>query len=167
MVSFTPVPLDLNTEISPAIKREEGNLEQAIDHILDLIIFTPKGTFGADPDFGFEYWNHEFSNINIREFNNSYLGMMGTGSNPVNEINRKQCEASIKESILAYEPRLLNPEVRIELDINEKVRNMRSLSKYEMRILITGSIDDGLGVVRGYEKRIAFMVEPTVKKFTI
>lgn len=37
-------------------------------------------------------------------------------------------------------------------------------SKYEMRILITGFLDDGLGIMRPYEKRISFMVEPIAKK---
>ena len=148
---------------SPILEQESGDLERSIDNILDLIVFTPKGSFIADPDFGFEYWNHEFSNINVREFNNNYLGMV-SNVKTLNEISRKQCEISLKESILCYEPRLHQPDVKVELDINNKKSRKSMPSKYEMRIMITGSLDDGLGIMRPYEKRISFMVEPIAKK---
>lgn len=151
---------------SPSLEKESGELDSCINSILDLIVFTPTGSFGADPEFGFEYWNHEFSNINVREFNNNYMGMVADAQSS-NDVSRKKCELSLKKSILAYEPRLINPEVKIELEINDKVRKRKSQSKYEMRIMINGSIDDGLGIVRPFEKRISFMVEPTAKKISI
>lgn len=163
MTSFSHIPLSINFAKSPILEQESGNLERSIDNILDLIVFTPKGAFIADPDFGFEYWNHEFSNINVREFNNNYLGMV-SNVRPVNEISRKQCENSLKESILCFEPRLHQPEVRVEMEINNKRTRKSMPSKYEMKILITGFLDDGLGVTRPYEKRISFMVEPVAKK---
>lgn len=163
MPDFTAIPLNITPGHNPVIERVSETLEQSIDSILELIIFTPKGSSAADPDFGFEYWNHEFSNINIREFNNSYLGMSGS-LQPVEQISRKQCETSIKDSILAYEPRLLRPEVKIVMEMSSTKRKRNSMSKYEMTVLITGSIDDGLGITRQYEKRISFMVEPTAKK---
>lgn len=150
----------------PILERESGELENCINSFLELIVFTPIGTFSADPEFGFEYWNHEFSNINVREFNNSYMGMVADAQ-LLNDVSRKQCELSLKESIIAYEPRLINPEVKIELEINDKIHKRKSQSKYEMKILINGSIDDGLGIVRPFEKRISFMVEPTAKKIRI
>lgn len=150
---------------SSTLKKESGELENCINSILDLIVFTPKGSFSADPEFGFEYWNHEFSNINVREFNNSYMGMVADAQS-LNDVSREQCELSLKESIIAYEPRLINPEVKIELEVNDKIRK-GAQSKYEMRIIINGSIDDGLGIVRPFEKRISFMVEPTAKKISI
>lgn len=163
MTNFPHIPLSLDFSKSPIIEQESGDVEKSIDSILDLIVFTPKGAFLADPDFGFEYWNHEFSNINVREFNNNYLGMV-SNVRTLNEISRKQCEDSLKESILCYEPRLRQPDVRIELDVNTKKSRKSMPSKYEMRILITGSLDDGLGICRPYEKRISFMVEPIAKK---
>lgn len=165
MTSFSHIPLSINFSASPILEQESGDVEKSIDGILDLIVFTPKGAFIADPDFGFEYWNHEFSNINVREFNNNYLGMV-SNVKTFNEISRKQCEKSLKESILSYEPRLQHPEVRVELDINDKKSRKSMPSKYEMKILITGSLDDGLGIMRPYEKRISFMVEPIAKKLS-
>lgn len=166
MAAFVSIPLGIDMSHSPVLERESGELESCISNILDLIVFTPKGSFGADPEFGFEYWNHEFSNIDVREFNNSYIGMLSDVAS-LNDISRKECEMSLKESIEEYEPRLLRPEVRIELEINEKVRMKKSQSKYEMRIMINGSIDDGLGILRPFEKKISFMVEPTAKNISI
>lgn len=163
MTNFSHIPLSINFSSSPILEQESGDIEKSIDSILDLIVFTPKGSFIADPDFGFEYWNHEFSNINIREFNNNYLGMVSNVKS-LNEISRKQCENSLRESIICYEPRLHQPDVRVELYINNKKSRKSMPSKYEMRILITGSLDDGLGIMRPYEKRISFMVEPIAKK---
>lgn len=166
MADFTSIPLSIIMSDSMSLEKESGNLESCIDKILELIVFTPKGSFSADPEFGFEYWNHEFSNINVRDFNNSYLGMISDAQS-LNDVSRKQCEMSLKESIIAYEPRLLDPVVKIELDINDKIRKRKSQSKYEMRIMIYGSIDDGLGIARPFEKRISFMVEPTAKEIYI
>jgi len=163
MTNFSHIPLAIDFSKSPILEQESGDMERSIDSILDLIVFTPKGSFIADPDFGFEYWNHEFSNINVREFNNNYLGMV-SNVKTLNEISRKQCETSLKESILCYEPRLHQPDVKVELDINNKKSRKSLPSKYEMRIMITGSLDDGLGIMRPYEKRISFMVEPIAKK---
>lgn len=167
MYGFTGIPLSISFGDSPMLEQEPGDIEKCIGSILELIVFTPKGSFTADPEFGFEYWNHEFSNINVREFNNSYIGLIANTQQTLNDISRKQCEDSLRESILAYEPRLLKPEVNIELEMNEKFHNKKSMSKYEMRILITGSIDDGLGIVRQYEKRFSFMAEPVAKKLNI
>lgn len=163
MTVFSHIPISIDFSESPVLEQENGDLEKSIDSILDLIVFTPKGSFIADPDFGFEYWNHEFSNINVREFNNNYLGMV-TNVRTLNDISRMQCEDSLKESILNYEPRLQQPVVRVELEINAKKNRKSMPSKYEMRILITGSLDDGLGVTRPYEKKISFMVEPIARK---
>lgn len=163
MSEFTNIPLSIDFEATPCLEKERGDVDRCIDSILELIVFTPKGSFSADPEFGFEYWNHEFSNLNVREFNNNYMGML-LNVKQQGAISRKQCEDSLKASILTYEPRLHQPEVRVELDINNKMGKRNMQSKYEMRILISGAIDDGLGVSRVYEKRIAFMVEPIAQK---
>lgn len=165
MARFSHIPLSLDFSKSPVIEQESGDIEKSIDSLLDLIVFTPKGSFAADPDFGFEYWNHEFTNVNIREFNNDYIGM-DTGEGNLNQISRRLCEDSLRESIINYEPRLRQPEARVELDTNTKRGRKSMPSKYEMRIIITGSLDDGLGITRPYEKKISFMVEPIVKKLT-
>ena len=91
MSDYTAIPLSIKFDRQSILEKESGDIEQCIGSILELIVFTPKGSFSADPEFGFEYWNHEFSNINVREFNNSYMGMMAN-TQSLNEISRKQCE---------------------------------------------------------------------------
>lgn len=162
-MDFISIPLHVSLKGTPVLEREKGTLEESIDNILDLIVFTPKGAFPADPEFGFEYWNHEFSNINIREFNNNYIGLI-PALQKKSEISRKDCEDSIRNSIINYEPRLQQPEVKIALDSNGRNRYSGRKSKYEMHIVITGSIDEGLGVCRQYEKKISFLVEPVVRQ---
>lgn len=81
-----------------------------------------------------------------------------------NETTRTQCENSLKQSILTYEPRLKQPEVKIELNVNTGNRTRKLQSKYEMCIQVLGYIDDGMGMGRQYEKKIVFLVEPTAKK---
>jgi len=165
MTKFTHIPLSINFAASPIIEQEAGDIESSISNILDLIVFTPKGSFAADPEFGFEYWNHEFSNINVREFNNNYLGMV-SDIRSLNDISREQCETGLKESIMTYEPRLQQPDVKVELDVNGKKSRRNLQSRYEMRIHITGLLDDGLGVTHPFEKRISFLVEPVAKKMS-
>jgi len=157
------LPISFSFTPATTVVMQDKNIEESIDDILELIVFTPKGSFSADPDFGFEYWNHEFSNVNVREFNNNYIGLM-SNEKSLNDFSRKQCELSLRESILNYEPRLHNPEVKVELELNTRTRKRNLSSKYEMRVIIDGSIDDGLGVIKPYEKRISFMVEPIAHK---
>jgi len=59
-----------------------------LDNLVELIVFTPRGDFEADPDFGFEYWNHEFSNVHYREFNASQSGIVG--GSLYNEVTKKE-----------------------------------------------------------------------------
>ena len=134
-----------------------------LDHLVELIVFTPRGDFEADPDFGFEYWNHEFSNVHYREFNAS----QGTKTSSLyNEITKKECEDSIKQSLASYEPMLKNVTVNIELDAasQRQRRKRRVVSKYAVNVIVEGGIDDGLGVLRPYRKVVVFLVEPTVKR---
>ncbi|MCC8036759.1 MAG: GPW/gp25 family protein [Bacteroidales bacterium] len=167
MAEYINLPLDIDLDRLPALQRDAASLEQRIDAVLELIVFTPKGSFNADPEFGFEYWNHEYANINVSEFNNSYIGLLSGPVTTNGAISRQQCDESLRHSILAYEPRLERPEVQIELNVSSRRRGGNKQSKYEMRILISGFIDEGLGVTRPYQRRISFLVEPIAHKVTI
>ena len=94
-MSFISTPV---TYIEPSL-RLIRNIEDHItklDNLVELIVFTPRGSFAADPDFGFEYWNHEFSNVHYREFNVNQTGQGGTLQN---DITKKECEDSIRNSL--------------------------------------------------------------------
>ena len=135
-----------------------------LDNLVELIVFTPRGDFEADPDFGFEYWNHEFSNVHYREFNASQSGIVG--GSLYNEVTKKECEDSIRQSLASYEPMLKNVMVSIELDTasQRQKRKRRVASKYAVNVIVEGGIDDGLGTLRPYRKVVVFLVEPTVKR---
>jgi hypothetical protein len=136
-----------------------------LDNLVELIVFTPRGTFEADPDFGFEYWNHEYSNVHYQEFNLSLVNRRRGGLQ--NEITRKECEESVKQSLNTYEPMLKDVIVSIELALtDDKPRHRKKIqSKYEVNVVVEGKLDDGLGTMRPYRKTVVFMVEPTVKRY--
>ena len=160
----TPLTYENNTEIIAKSLEEKVAM---IDNFIELIVFSPKGSFIADDDFGFEYWNHEYSNVHFRSFNH---GQNGTYSNGLyNEVTLKECKESIEKSLSIYEPQLKQVNVSIELGSikigNES--NHKLLSKYEVMIIITGVLDDGLGTIAPYKKEISFLMEPTVKRIKI
>lgn len=160
----TPLTYEDNTEI---IARTLEERVAMIDNFIDLIVFSPKGSFIADDDFGFEYWNHEYSNVHFRSFNH---GQNGTYSNGLyNEVTLKECKESIEKSLSIYEPQLKQVNVSIELGSikTENESNHKLLSKYEVTIIITGVLDDGLGTIAPYKKEISFLMEPTVKRIKI
>lgn len=160
----TPLIYENNTGI---IARSLEERVAMIDNFIELIVFSPKGSFIADDDFGFEYWNHEYSNVHFRSFNH---GQNGTYSNGLyNEVTLKECKESIEKSLSIYKPQLKQVYVSIELGSikTENESNHKLLSKYEVTIVITGVLDDGLGTIVPYKKEISFLMEPTVKRIKI
>ena len=147
------------------INRDIEERQKMLDNLVELVVFTPRGQFDADPDFGFEYWNHEFSNVHYREFNTSQTGRIANGL--YNEVTKKECEESIKQSLATYEPMLKDVIVNIGLDQadDKQMRRRRVHSKYEITVNVEGRLDDGLGTMRPYSKKVVFLVEPTVKRY--
>lgn len=165
-MAFIKTPLTYKDNPGIIVRSLEERIAM-IDNFIELIVFSPKGSFIADDDFGFEYWNHEYSNVHFRSFNH---GQNGTYSNGLyNEVTLKECKESIEKSLSIYEPQLKQVNVSIELGSiktgNES--NHKLLSKYEVTIIITGVLDDGLGTIAPYKKEISFLMEPTVKRIKI
>lgn len=160
---FISTPLRLVNE-GTTLRRDIEDRVRMLDNLVELVVFTPRGDFEADPDFGFEYWNHEFSNVHYREFNSSQTGTVAKSL--YNEISRKECEDSIRQSLATYEPGLKNVRVSIEMDAasNRQRRKRRVASKYSINVIVEGSLSDGLGTTRPYRKVVTFLVEPTVKR---
>jgi hypothetical protein len=163
-MSFISTPLVFQQN-GASILRDIDDHIRMLDNLVELIVFTPRGSFAADPDFGFEYWNHEYSNVHYLEFNNSQLGKLTKGLQ--NEVTKKECEDSILNSLATYEPMLKNVTVSIVLDTaeNKQVRRKKTASKYEVNVVVEGQLDDGLGTLQPYRKNVVFLVEPTVKRY--
>lgn len=136
-----------------------------LDKLVELIVFTPKGNFGADPDFGFDYWNREYANVHYREFNNNQTDTSDDGF--YSEITKKECQESIKQSLVAYAPLLKQVFVSMELNSadTQKQIGKKVLSRYFVTVKVEGVIDDGLGTTCNYVKDVKFFMEPTVKKY--
>lgn len=153
----------LHQESSVKISRDLDSRIKMLDNFIELIVFTPKGSFAADPDFGFEYWSHEYSNLHHGSFNNGHILKDFTA-----DVTKKECQDSIKESLLIYEPDMKNVNVNIEINPVEVINQRRKVkSKYEVKVLVNGTIDDGLGVMIPYEKSVSFYMEPTIKVYSI
>lgn len=168
MMKFASTPISFSSdESSISIICDIDENISMLDNLVELIVFTPKGSFVGDPDFGFEYWNHEYSNVHYREFNNEQTGMLSAGL--YNEITKKECQDSIRQSLSTYAPQLKQVIVSMELNSAE-VANQRKKkvpSKYIVTIKVDGIIEDGLGTTCKYEKDVMFLMEPTAKKYRI
>ena len=163
MISFLKTPLNILS--LAGIRRLERTFEdevERLDNLIELVVFTPRGSFTADPDFGSEYWNHEYTNVHLREFNNGQTDLSS-------EVTRQACEESIRNSLATYEPSLKQVDVAMELSVLTKREQSRrkTQSKYEVKVRVAGLLDAGLGTTRRYSKTVRFLMEPTVKKMTI
>ncbi len=164
-MNYISAPLDFQSQgRQTMLKRDINDRIRMLDNLIELIVFTPRGSFAADPDFGFEYWNHEYSNVQYRAFNNDQTSI--TTKNVVNEITREECHESIRRSLATYAPQLNNVvvEMRLEATDSDRLSHLRLKSKYVVSIRVEGKLDDGAGTTAHYEKKVNFLIEPTVKK---
>lgn len=168
-MSFISTPL-VYQELSsvPVIKRSLESETEYLDNLIELIAFTPNGSFCADPDFGFEYWNHEYCNVQYRTFNSGHGVLLGSKTGQ--EVTKIDCQNSIRQSLLTYAPQLTNVEVTVELNAaqySERQSKRKVQSKHIVSIVVEGDLDNGIGTSR-YRKKIEFLMEPSAKKlFTI
>lgn len=167
-MNFIDTPLSYDP--APHIVRELKTEIERLDNLVELIVFTPRGAFNADPDFGFENWNHEYSSISMRDYNNNQ-SQRGTGSIAElrNDMSRRESQESICRTLAIYEPRLKQVEVNIELNNAAKSRissRSKVQSKYEVSVVVSGVLDSGLGTSVPYRKVITFLMEPTLRART-
>ena len=165
-MNYSSTPLTFkNSDTGISFVRDILDRISMLDNLVELIVFTPRGSFNGDPDFGFEYWNHEYSNVHYRDFNNEQTGLSSGGL--YNEITKKECQESIRQSLSTYAPEV--KQVFVSIDLNsaeaEKHRKKKVPSKYVVTIAVEGIIDDGLGTTCKYEKNVMFLIEPTAKKY--
>jgi hypothetical protein len=146
------------------LERDLDNRIAMIDNLVELIVFTPKGSFLADPEFGFEYWNHEYANIHYRSFNNGQS--LTTADGNYHEITKVECQESIRRSLATYEPLLKNVSISIELNAAsmDKQRKRKVLSKHVVRLVVEGFLENGPGTFQPYKKEVVFLMEPTLKR---
>ena len=151
--------------------RDLHNKKGVLNKLIEMIVFTPKGSFVADPDFGFEYWNLEYSNFKLEDFNLDKTGCNGNND----ESDKKRCLQSIKDSLSAYAPWLTDIKFDMSLGANEH-KNPKQYgdsqsqahrgvhSRLSVTITIKGEIYASLGTTEPYDYEVRFLVDPTVKR---
>lgn len=159
---YLKVPLQY--EADGFLKRSLDEEVRLLDNLIELIVFTPRGSFTSDPDFGFEYWNYEFANVHLLDFNNGHSASFEEGNASV--ITKKACIDSLTESLSIYGSCLKNVDVTMTLKSPEKPfsRGRKAFSKYEVVVTVRGTLDNGLETESKYEKSVQFLVEPIAKK---
>lgn len=167
-MNFIDTPLAYDP--APHLVRDLKTYIERLDNLVELIVFTPRGSFNADPDFGFENWNHEYSSISMRDYNNNqFVRNSGSITELRNDMSRKESQDSICRTLAIYEPMLKQVEVSIELNNAAKSRlssRHKVQSKYEVSVIVSGVLDNGLGTSTPYRKVITFLMEPTLRSRT-
>jgi hypothetical protein len=166
-MNYISTPLSFHEASSGMrLDRDLNNRIAKIDNLVELIVFTPKGSFLADPEFGFEYWNHEFANIHYRTFNNGQA--LTTADGLYHEITKAECQESIRNSLNTYEPFLKEINISIELNAAQGEKQQRKKkvpSKHIVKVIVEGSLENGPGTFYPYRKEVVFLMEPTIKKY--
>jgi len=136
-----------------------------IDKLVDLIVFTPRGSFSGDPDFGFEYWNHEYSNVSDKHFNENLSGR----DYYAGEGTKARCQESIRQSLMTYAPEL--KDVRVTMTIgpadSDRQGRRKVLSRHMVTVEVSGNFDDGLATKTPYHHPVVFLIEPHAKRINI
>lgn len=162
---FISTPFNyVKTQPEVVVKRNIETEVAMIDNLLELIVFTPRGSFLADPEFGFEYWNHEYTNIQYSSFNSGQTGFLGNKA--TQSITKAECQASIRQSLFMYAPQLTHVDVTVELNPatdNERQKGKKVQSKHLVSVHVEGEIGDGIST-QHYSKSIVFLMEPTSKR---
>lgn len=164
-MNFISSPIHFTTsERSVGIARDIEERITMMDNLVELIAFTPRGSFNADPDFGMEFWNQEYSNVNDEQFNNN-----NTGRDEYHpESLKERCEMCIAESLMAYAPESLQVrDIKVLMNLQDTGANHHGSHKvyshHEVVLFISAKLDDGLGTTCDYSRELSFMVEPTMR----
>lgn len=143
-MNYIPTPLKFDDSFRLSrILGERNESTEMIDNLVELIAFTPKGTFDADPDFGVEYWNYEYSNDLMLVKNDS--------------------QESIRRSLESYYPGLKQVDVTIKMSPVSKDASSIDIFRNKVCVVVSGMLDDGLGVFRHYQKDVSFLIKPMEK----
>ena len=164
---FYKTPVHIEDNLS--FQRESESIRESIDTFLELLIFTPRGGFKADYDFGFEFWSNEFQNIVIEDFN-QHINESVLVNRRGDSTDQRNCIRNLKKAIEMYEPRLQN--VKIEMNLKQKDNTQKSYlrnevedhTKYDVFLTIRGDIYLGMGNTEGFMKQVTFAVGPAFKK---
>lgn len=166
----SPIRFVNDEHLNLQIERPISHASSAIDNWVDTVVFTSIRRFKADEEFGFSFWDNEFIAMNLVDFNHGADFKIVKHKNNSEEkvqMSRtgiRQCEKSVRDSILYYIPFLKNLEVEVQLSMEKSKYSQRGKnSKYVVRVLVKGRLtyDEYVGTREGeYHREVEFFMDP-------
>jgi len=143
------IPLDFSSESSHAsfyennrrtadTENADKSMEKSIADFIFLLVCSPNGSFKPDFRFGFNLKNSRFTNADSEDRIN-HRKIEGKSDNFNNYA------IDLKEAVKLFEPRLQNPEVKIEFNKKQS----------EVAIFISGTVMD---TKKEYKQDIKFHI---------
>lgn len=170
--SNSPIQFVNDDQLNLRIDRPLSNITSVIDNWVDTVVFTSIRRFKADEEFGFSFWDNEFIAMNLIDFNHGADYKIVKRKNDREEkvqMSRsgiRQCEKSVRDSILYYLPFLKNLEVEVQLSMEKnKLTRRGENSKYVVRVLVKGRLtyNEYVGTREGeYHREVEFFMDPFI-----
>jgi hypothetical protein len=135
------------THFDPVFQKVD-KVKESIDEFIDLLVFTHPGECVFFHDFGFAFWESQFSNISIEHLNNS-------------EYPKKEFEESLQRSISRYETRLEDVNVEVLLT-NQDISPLVKKNTFSVVVSVTGKTKTFPG--EPYHRTIIFASETMTRK---
>ena len=170
--SNSPIRFVNDDQLNLRIDRPLSNIPSVIDNWVDTVVFTSIRRFKADEEFGFSFWDNEFIAMNLIDFNHGADYKIVKRKNDREEkvqMSRsgiRQCERSVRDSIMYYIPFLKNLEVEMQLSMEKnKLTRRGENSKYVVRVLVKGRLtyNEYVGTREGeYHREVEFFMDPFI-----
>ena len=170
--SNSPIRFVNDDQLNLRIDRPLSNISSVIDNWVDTVVFTSIRRFKADEEFGFSFWDNEFIAMNLIDFNHGADYKIVKRKNDREEkvqMSRsgiRQCERSVRDSIMYYIPFLKNLEVEMQLSMEKnKLTRRGENSKYVVRVLVKGRLtyNEYVGTREGeYHREVEFFMDPFI-----
>lgn len=170
--SNSPIQFVNDDQLNLRIDRPLSNITSVIDNWVDTVVFTSIRRFKADEEFGFSFWDNEFIAMNLIDFNHGADYKIVKRKNDREEkvqMSRsgiRQCEKSVRDSILYYLPFLKSLEVEVQLSMEKnKLTRRGENSKYVVRVLVKGRLtyNEYVGTREGeYHREVEFFMDPFI-----
>lgn len=168
--STSPIQFVNDEQLNIQIGRPLTNVYSVIDNWVDTVVFTSIRRFKADEDFGFSFWDNEFIAMNLVDFNHGAdFKIVKRKDNHEEKVQMsragiRQCEKSVRDSILFYISFLRNIEVEVQLSMEKNNYLHRGEnSKYVARVSVKGLLtyNEYWGTHEGeYRREVEFFMDP-------
>ena len=168
--SNSPIRFINDEQLNLQIERPLTNVSSVIDNWVDTVVFTSIRRFKADEEFGFSFWDNEYIAMNLVDFNHGAdFKIVKRKNNREEKVQMsrsgiRQCEKSVRDSILYYLPffKYLEVEVNLSMEKN-KFSRCGENSKYVVRVLVKGRLlyNEYVGTREGeYRREVEFFMDP-------